>query len=152
MIYTPMWNRVRRILVALAAAVLLAGAASYLTQGGFAWAFGNPKPPKGPPAGRSLGDLFFGKNMARAEVILVLQGVVHDFRIDRGRVQGVVAGQLVLRELDGTVQQVPVAPDARVDIDGQPAPLTALARGLYATAIRDGNAPASIVQASFRRG
>jgi len=143
MISIPMSNRTPRLLVACLAALLLAGIAG-------ASAFPKPKPT---PPGQAKDVLanYFGRNMARAEAIVVLQGVVHDFRIDRGRIQSVGAGQIVLRELDGTIQQIPVAAVAHVTVEGQPVSPAALSRGLYATAIRDGNNPASVVQATFLR-
>lgn len=143
MISVPMWTKTSRIVVACLAALLLAGIAG-------AAAFPKPKPT--PPAqAKEVLAPYFGRNMARAEAIVVLQGVVHDFRIDRGRIQSVTPSQIVLRELDGSVQQIPVAADAHVSIQGQAAPPSLLSRGLYATVIRDGNNPATIVQATFLR-
>ena len=143
MISMPMWTKGQRFIVAAVAAILLAG---------FAGASAFPRPRPTPPGqARDVLANYFGRNMARAEAIVVLQGVVHDFRIDRGRIQSVSAGQIVLRELDGTIQQIPVAAAAHVTVEGQPVSPAALSRGLYATAIRDGNNPASVVQATFLR-
>ena len=143
MISMPMWTKTPRIVVACLAALLLAG---------FAGASAFPKPKPTPPGqAKDVLATYFGRNMARAEAIVVLQGVVHDFRIDRGRILSVAPGQIVLRELDGTIQQIPVAPDARVTVEGQSASPASLSRGLYATTVRDGNNPATIVQATFLR-
>jgi hypothetical protein len=102
---------------------------------------------------RGLADFFFGPHLARAEVILVLNGgQVHDFRIDRGRLRSLPrTGSLELKELDGTVQVIPVAPNAAVTVNGVPASLSALARGMVVTAVRDGSGPAQQVLAEGPR-
>jgi hypothetical protein len=125
-----MGKRIRWIALGVLIGVLLAGATT-LTAATFL----------GP---RQLADFFFGPHLARAEMILVLNGgQVHDFRIDRGRLKSLPrTGSLELKELDGTVQLIPVAPNAEVTVNGQPASLAALARGMLVTAVRDGSAPA----------
>jgi len=64
----------------------------------------------------------------------------------------VVAEGLVmyLHEQDGTVQSIPVSPTAQVTINGQPAPLAAIAKGMMVTTVRDGTAPAQQVLALTR--
>ena len=100
---------------------------------------------------RQLADFLFGPRMARAEVVLVLNGQVHDFRVDRGRLKSPPrSGTVELKELDGTVQMVPVAPNAQVTINGIPAPFSALTKGMTVTAVRDGSAPAQQVLAETR--
>ena len=99
-----------------------------------------------------LGDFFFGPRMVRAEAVLIIDGQIHDFRIDRGKLKSLPRnGNLELREQDGTVQVVPVSPTAEVTINRQPAPLSALKRGMLVTAIRDGSAPAAQVVAEGTR-
>jgi hypothetical protein len=99
-----------------------------------------------------LGDFFFGPRMVRAEAVLVIDGQIHDFRIDRGKLKSPPRnGTLELRELDGTIQVVPVSPTAEVTINRQAAPLMALRRGMVVTAIRDGSAPAGQVLAEGPR-
>lgn len=100
---------------------------------------------------RPLGDFFFGPHLARAEIVLVQKGVVHDYRIDRGKVKSIRGGNLELRELDGTVQVVAVSATAQVTINGQAAPLSLITRGMTVTTIRDGEAPAQQVQAQSAR-
>lgn len=100
---------------------------------------------------RPLGDFFFGPHLARAEVVLVQKGEVHDYRIDRGKVKSIRGANLELRELDGTVQVVPVAATAQVTVNGQIAPLSFVTRGMVVTTIRDGESPAQQVQASSPR-
>ena len=94
-----------------------------------------------------LGAYFFGPQMARAEVVLVVNGVVHDYRIDQGRVRGVRPGGLELIERDGTVEVVAIAPDARVQVNGLPAPLRAIRRGMLVVVVREGDSPATMIRA-----
>jgi hypothetical protein len=123
----------------------LGGLLTLLLVGGGALAAGRIAP------GR-LGDFFFGPRMVRAEAVLMIDGQIHDFRIDRGKLKSLPRnGNLELRELDGTIQVVPVSPTAEVTINRHPAPLNALRRGMLVTAIRDGSAPASQIVAEGSR-
>ena len=75
----------------------------------------------------SLGALFFGPKLVRAEVVLAEGGTLHDYRIDRGRIRSAGAGRVSLLERDGTTVDVPLAPDRRrprrrAEGAGQPAP------------------------------
>jgi hypothetical protein len=106
----------------------------------------------GPGPGR-LGDYFFGPKLARAEIVMVEAGVVHDYRVDRGRIRNVNRAMIELKELDGQFERIPIAPTTGILVNGQPVPPGFLARGMVATAIRDGNAPAQwiIVNGPKRR-
>ena len=94
-----------------------------------------------------LAGYFFGPKMIRAEVVLKDAGVLHDYRLDRGRVRAVSAGSLTLLERDGTLVVVPVATDADVRLNGRSVQLTALRRGMTAMTVRDGGQPAATVRA-----
>lgn len=98
----------------------------------------------------SLGNYFFGPKLVRAEVLVKDGGVLHDYRIDRGAIRAKAGGTLTLLERDGTLVQIPVAPTAAITIGGRPAPYSALRKGMVATVIRDGDAPASEVRAARR--
>jgi len=98
-----------------------------------------------PPPGKPLGEFFLGPKLARAEVVLVVRGQVHDYRIDRGRVKSAARGSLELRELDGTIQVVPVADDATIELNGRLIAFSGIRRGVVAVTIRDGDAPAERV-------
>ena len=98
----------------------------------------------------SLGNYFFGPKLVRAEVLVKDGGVLHDYRIDRGAIRAKAGGTLTLLERDGTLVQIPVAPTAAVTIGGRPMPYSALRKGMVATVIRDGDAPASEVRAARR--
>ena len=91
----------------------------------------------------SLGAYFFGPKLVRAEVVLQDGGTLHDYRIDRGRLRARPSGGTVtLRERDGTIVSIAVAPTASVTLGGRPVPLNALRRNMLVTVIRDGDAPA----------
>jgi len=119
------------ILLALNAVLLLAAPASALTRG--------------------LEDLFFGPKLVRAEVILQDAGGLHDYRIDRGRIRNVTDNSLTLLERDGTLVTIAVSPTAEVLFRGRRVTLTVLRRGMTATAVRESDGPAHIVQASPRK-
>jgi hypothetical protein len=97
-----------------------------------------------------LGRTFLGAKMARAEIILVNGGVVHDWRLDQGRVVAVRPASLDLVEKDGTRVTVPVAPSAAVTLNGHLAPLLSLRKGMTVLTAHDGGAPAVIVRARAR--
>lgn len=120
--------------LAVAAALLAVNAVLFLAQPGLALP-------------NSFLGFLFGPNMIRAEAIVKVNGVVHDYRVDRGRIRLVGGGAMTLYERDGTVATIRIAPDARIQVNGRSAGLAALRRGMRATAVRDGDAPAEIVQA-----
>src|SRR5207253_507398 len=92
----------------------------------------------------------FGGGLVRAELLLIVNGVSHDYRVDRGTVVSVAARTVILAEPDGTTVSIPVAPSARIRLNGVRVPLRMLKRGFAAETIRDGGAPAQIVDASRR--
>ncbi|MEO5574745.1 MAG: hypothetical protein ABIR67_14135 [Gaiellaceae bacterium] len=98
----------------------------------------------------SLGSYFFGPKLVRAEVLVKDGGVLHDYRIDRGAIRSKAGGTLTLLERDGTLVAIPVAPTASIAVGGSPASYAALRRGMVATVIRDGDAPANEVRANRR--
>jgi hypothetical protein len=95
----------------------------------------------------SLASYFFGPKLVRADVVIQDGGVVHVYRIDRGTIRGKADGVLQLRERDGTIVPIPVSPAAAITIGGKPASYAMLRRGMVATVIRDGDAPAIEVRA-----
>ncbi len=99
-----------------------------------------------PHEARALGELFFNKNMARAEVVIVRGGVVHDYRIDQGKVVGVRGGSIELLERDGTRQLIPVSPTAQVIVNGRFTTLAGIPLRMNAITIRDGDQPATSVR------
>jgi hypothetical protein len=98
--------------------------------------------------GESITRTVFGPGLIRAEAIVREGGVVRDYRVDRGRVRAVVraTNTLVLREADGTIATIPVAPDARIELGGRIVAFAAVRRGMQATTLREGGGPATRVQ------
>ena len=120
-------------------AVLTVNAALWLAQFGFAL----PQP---------LKNYLLGPKMIRAEVIVKTDGVVHDIRVDRGRIRNISGNVITIAERDGTDVQVQVAPDARVRLNGSPSSLSALHRKMLVETYRDpGDSPAERVFAYGRR-
>ena len=95
---------------------------------------------------RALGEIFFNKNMARAEVVTINRGAVHDYRIDQGKVTAVRVGTIELLERDGTRQMIPIAPDIQIMLNGRPSTLTSVPLRANAITIRDGDQPAEVVR------
>ena len=95
----------------------------------------------------SLGTYFFGPKLVRADVLVKDGGALHLYRVDRGFIRSKANGSLVLRERDGSLVTIAVAPTAAITVSGQPAAYAALRRGMNATVIRDGDAPANEVRA-----
>jgi hypothetical protein len=98
--------------------------------------------------GESITRSLFGPGLIRAEAIVRQDGVVRDYRLDRGRVRAVLrpAQAIVLREADGTIATIPVAPDARIELGGRIVTFAAVRRGMHATTLREGGGAASRVQ------
>ena len=96
---------------------------------------------------QGLEDFLFGPKLVRAEVILQDAGGVYDYRVDRGRIRNVTGDAIALLERDGTLVTIPVAPTAEIMIKNRRVPITGLRRGMTATTVRLGDAPAHQVQA-----
>ena len=122
--------KTRRIVVLGIALLLAVNVALWLVAGGLALP-------------RSLGAYLFGPKLVRAEVLVQDGGVVHDLRVDRGRVLAVNGSSLTLRERDGTVVTVQVA--AGADVYGYVSSVFAIRRGMRATTVREGGGPATTV-------
>jgi hypothetical protein len=67
---------------------------------------------------------------------------------DRGVVQSVDAGEIVLRALDGTVATFPLGPATRVYLNGVRVTLAEIRPGLVATVVHDGAEPAAAIRAT----
>jgi hypothetical protein len=99
---------------------------------------------------RALQNNYLGPKMIRSEIYLKANNVLHDFLIDAGRIQSVNSDTqtITLKEKDGTTQPIVVSPTARIKLNGTSSSFAALRRGLHATTIRDGDAPAEQVLAT----
>ena len=96
----------------------------------------------------SLGNYFFGPKLVRAEVLVKDGGALHDYRVDRGTIRNKAGGTLTLLERDGSLVPIAVAPTASITLNGRPVAYADLRRGMVATVIRDGDAPANEVRAN----
>jgi hypothetical protein len=98
--------------------------------------------------GESITRSLFGPGLIRAEAIVREGGVVRDYRVDRGRVRAILrpTNAIVLREADGTIATITVAPDARIELGGRIVAFAAIRRGMQATTLREGGGPAIRVQ------
>ena len=95
-----------------------------------------------------LANYFFGPKLVRADVLVKDAGALHVYRVDRGKIRTRPAGgTLTLLELDNTLVTIAVAPTAAITINGKPASYAQLRRGMVATVIREGDAPAIEVRA-----
>jgi hypothetical protein len=100
----------------------------------------------------ALADYFFGPKLVRAEVVMMDGGVLHDYRVDRGKIRTITPSTLTLSllEKDGTTVSVPVASTAEIRLNGILVPFSRLRKGFTATTVREGSAPATKVQATRR--
>jgi hypothetical protein len=97
--------------------------------------------------GAWLATTYFGPTMTRVEASVQAKGVLHDYRLDRGQIKALAPGTLTLRERDGLLVPVAIAPTARIKLNGQPASFAGLRKGMFATTVRDNEAPADTVLA-----
>jgi hypothetical protein len=99
---------------------------------------------------KSTGAYLLGGKMIRSEIALKsADGVLHDFRIDRGRLlKRYAANALILAERDGTKATMRISSSARVILNGKPSNLRALRPRMQVAVPRDRDLPADIVYAS----
>ena len=105
-----------------------------------------------PGAARDLAQVYFSNTLTRAEVISVVGGAVHDYRIDEGRVIAVrpnanQPSAIDLLERDGTRQTIAVGQSTRIVGVGRlfgPS----IARGVRIVAVREGGGPAILIRPS----
>jgi hypothetical protein len=93
---------------------------------------------------QSVVALMFGNRLVRAEIALQ-DTVLHDYRLDHGRIKQVGVSTLLLREPDGTDVTIDISPGARVKVNGKSASFVQLRKGMMATTMRDGDKPADQV-------
>ena len=98
----------------------------------------------------SLASYFFGPKLVRAEVVVKSDGILHDYRIDRGKIRAVSSSSITLRERDQAIVTIALAPNVEVKLNGVPTSLSALRPRMTATVIRDNDGPATTVLATRR--
>jgi hypothetical protein len=97
-----------------------------------------------------LAATYLGPSMVRLEAYVQRNGSPHDYRLDRGRIRAVAPGTLTLKERDGQFFVIPVSATATVRVNGRASTFGALRRGMTASALRDNDNPAALVQAFAR--
>jgi len=123
----------RRRFMRLAVALVALNSFFWLAQGGFAL----PK---------AIISQFFGNNMVRAEVLVLSQGGLQDWRIDRGVITAISGTNFTIRERDGTSVTIPVDPNARVQGPGRFSSVPQLRRRMRVVLYHQANAAAEVVQ------
>jgi hypothetical protein len=83
---------------------------------------------------------------SHAEINVLVKGRPHTLIFDRGRVRAVDSASLTIRERDGSVVTVAVAPKATVKINGRPASLANVRRGSTVVTRRIDGRPAGLVR------
>jgi hypothetical protein len=96
---------------------------------------------------QSFHTYLLGPKMLRAEVI-VMDGGIRDYRLDRGRIHRITGTTLVVHERDRTIVSVPVATTARITLNGRTVSFSALRRGMNVMTVRQGDLPAETVTAT----
>jgi hypothetical protein len=128
----------RRRFLILVFAVVAVNSFFWLAQGGAALP-------------RALFDRLFGPQMVRSEVVVADRfGSTQDYRVDRGVIASISLGQIVVRERDGTMVEIPVRPRTRVSTPNGPRDVRMLRPGMRVLAIRPVNEPAVVINLEGR--
>jgi hypothetical protein len=100
---------------------------------------------------RTLMSYLLGPKMIRGEIALKDgNGVLHDYRLDAGRIKSIdrVNTTVTLKERDGQVVTVPIGTSARITINGKPVGFGALRVRMQAQTLRDHDNGAHLVFAT----
>jgi hypothetical protein len=98
-------------------------------------------------AGSTTAAVALPPGWSHAQVNVVINHVAHTLIYDRGIVTRVAPSALTLRESDGSVLMIRIAPTANVTLGGKTVPLSVLRRGEFAQTIRVDGTPADEVKA-----
>jgi hypothetical protein len=125
-------NRKRFML--LAVALIALNTFFWVAQGGFALP-------------RAIIDQYFGGRMIRAEVLVQTPTGPADYRIDRGVIRAITPGSIVLKEKNGDMVPIQVAPTATITGPaGRRGSGGVLRLGMRVTVFRLANAAADTIQ------
>lgn len=103
--------------------------------------------PGGLALSRAIIDQYFGARMIRAEVLVQTPTGAADYRIDRGVISTITPGSIVLKEKNGDMVPIQVAPTASVTgAAGRRAFRGVLRVGMRVIVFRLANAPADSIQ------
>jgi hypothetical protein len=103
--------------------------------------------PGGLAVSRAFIDQYFGSKMIRAEVVVATSTGSDDYLIDRGVIRSVTLTSVTLKEKDGRMVSIDIAPTATIaGAAGHGRGLAVLRVGLRVMVLRLANAPASSIQ------
>ena len=103
--------------------------------------------PGGLALSQGLVDQLFGPKMIRAEVLVQTPTGTADYRIDRGVIKTIVPGSIILKEKNGDMVPIQIAPTALVTgAVGRKGSSAALRVGLRVVVFRLADAPADTIQ------
>ncbi len=103
--------------------------------------------PGGLALSQGLVDQLFGPKMIRAEVLVQTPTGTADYRIDRGVIKTIVPGSIILKEKNGDMIPIQIAPTALVTgAVGRKGSSAALRVGLRVVVFRLADAPADTIQ------
>lgn len=94
---------------------------------------------------RVLGQTLMGGALVRAEVLNYQSKILHDYRIDQGRIVAVKPSSITLTERDGSRQTIPVAASTLYTVAGVAVDQSSVTKGLTAITIREGDGSAEQV-------
>ena len=124
----------RRRFMVLAVVLVALNSFFWLAQGSFALS-------------KAMIDQFFGNRMVRAEVLVQTPTGTEDYRIDRGVIKTIAPGSIVLKEKNGDMVPIQLAPAATVSgLAGRKGSGAVLRIGMRVIVFRLANAPADSVQ------
>jgi hypothetical protein len=103
--------------------------------------------PGGLALSQGLVDQLFGPKMIRAEVLVQTPTGTADYRIDRGVIKTIAPGSIILKEKNGDMVPIQIAPTASVTgAVSRKGSINALKVGLRVVVFRLADAPADTIQ------
>jgi hypothetical protein len=96
-----------------------------------------------------LADLF-GPNLIRGQLVIFAGGQDSEVWFDRGKITQAGGGVITIKEKDGQIVRVTIAPGARITLGGANVGPNALRKGMQAQVYRPGDAPATRIDATLR--
>jgi hypothetical protein len=102
------------------------------------------------PSRRSVLADLFGPNLIRGQLVMFFGGQDTEVWFDRGRITQAGGGAITIREKDGQVVRISIAPGAKITLGGAAVGPNALRKGMQAQVQRPGDAPATRIDATFR--
>jgi hypothetical protein len=102
------------------------------------------------PSKRSVLADLFGPNLVRGQLVMFFGGQDTEIWFDRGKITQAGGGVVTIREKDGQVVRISIAPGAKITLGGANVSPNALRKGMQAQVQRPGDAPATRIDATYR--